>query len=176
MFGSLSGTLCLVAEARSYAAEVPSPSPSGPVVRTAYPEPACSLPPGIFHRRLRTKYVAQPSTAASVEADQFSRAASVPQTPIDPYEIYLPSAEAYAESTDNFLLPEHLRLVIDNISQDPGAFFNPLKMADQQPKHADTVDYGEEFDYSGYEWFKDPPPPRPTVCSFPRRCALRCAF
>lgn len=26
-------------------------------------------------------------------------------------------------------------------------------------KEADTVDWGDEVDYSGYEWFKDPPPP-----------------
>ena len=29
-------------------------------------------------------------------------------------------------------------------------------------KQADTVDWGDEVDYSGYEWFKDPPP-RPEV-------------
>ncbi|KAI0080343.1 hypothetical protein K474DRAFT_311669 [Panus rudis PR-1116 ss-1] len=28
-------------------------------------------------------------------------------------------------------------------------------------KPAETVDLGEGVDYSGYEWFKDPPPPRP---------------
>ncbi|KAH8102575.1 hypothetical protein BXZ70DRAFT_790851 [Cristinia sonorae] len=28
-------------------------------------------------------------------------------------------------------------------------------------KAADNVDWGDEADYSGYEWFKDPPPPRP---------------
>ncbi|KAH9950859.1 hypothetical protein B0H21DRAFT_776286 [Amylocystis lapponica] len=33
-------------------------------------------------------------------------------------------------------------------------------------KPADTVDWGDEVDYSGYEWFKDPPPrPEPTAPS-----------
>lgn len=31
-----------------------------------------------------------------------------------------------------------------------------------QAKVNDTVDWGDEVDYSGYEWFKDPPP-RPEV-------------
>lgn len=30
-------------------------------------------------------------------------------------------------------------------------------------KQIETVDWGEEVDYSGYQWFKDPPPPRPEV-------------
>ena len=33
---------------------------------------------------------------------------------------------------------------------------------DLYDKQADTVDWGGEVDYSGYEWFKDPPP-RPEV-------------
>lgn len=31
-------------------------------------------------------------------------------------------------------------------------------------KPNDTVDWGEDYDYAGFEWFKDPPP-RPEVCN-----------
>lgn len=30
-------------------------------------------------------------------------------------------------------------------------------------KNEDTVDFGGEMDYAGYEWFQDRPPPRPEV-------------
>jgi hypothetical protein len=33
-------------------------------------------------------------------------------------------------------------------------------------KSMETVDFGGEVDYSAYEWFKDPPPPRHAVCIF----------
>ncbi|KAI0756762.1 hypothetical protein C8Q80DRAFT_1091282 [Daedaleopsis nitida] len=33
--------------------------------------------------------------------------------------------------------------------------------ADLYNKQAETVDWGGEVDYSGYEWFKDPPPRAP---------------
>jgi len=30
-------------------------------------------------------------------------------------------------------------------------------------KTMETVDIGQEIDYAGYEWFKDPPPPPQSV-------------
>lgn len=33
-------------------------------------------------------------------------------------------------------------------------------------KSAETVDFGEEVDYSDYQWFKDPPPVRHPVRIF----------
>ena len=86
--------------------------------------------------------------------------ASAPPTPVDPFAVYIPSPEALAESDDTFPLPDHLRAIINTVSQS-----TPLisKMASEYGKPADTVDWGEEVDYSGYEWFKDPPPPRPEV-------------
>lgn len=30
-------------------------------------------------------------------------------------------------------------------------------------KPAETVDFGGEMNYEGYEWFKEPPPVRPEV-------------
>jgi len=31
-------------------------------------------------------------------------------------------------------------------------------------KPMETVDIGQEIDYAGFEWFKDPPPPAQMVC------------
>ena len=39
-----------------------------------------------------------------------------------------------------------------------------IRDVDLYNKQAETVDWGGEVDYSGYEWFKDPPP-RPAVSS-----------
>lgn len=44
-------------------------------------------------------------------------------------------------------------------------------------KPADTVDWGEDYDYSGYEWFKDPPPrpepaPPPSMPEMPDQAAM----
>ena len=85
----------------------------------------------------------------------------------DPYEVYHPSARAFEESRDTFPLPNYLRAVIKNSSR----LSRSLPEMDVYSKQADTVDWGDEVDYSGYEWFKDPPP-RPEVRStntlFPR--------
>ena len=41
-------------------------------------------------------------------------------------------------------------------------------------KPMETVDIGQEIDYAGYEWFKDPPPPPQIVrvISYPRMWSL----
>lgn len=76
------------------------------------------------------------------------------QSSSDPYEIYYPSASALEESKDTFPLPNYLRTLIKNGSH----LSRALPEMDVYGKQADTVDWGDEVDYSGYEWFKDPPP------------------
>lgn len=75
----------IVAELGCYVAEVPTSSPSGPILRSTHTESACPLPPGIFHRGLRTRYVAQSSaknvstlTSSSSSQDPSLRHRSTP--------------------------------------------------------------------------------------------------
>ncbi|KZT05831.1 uncharacterized protein LAESUDRAFT_737171 [Laetiporus sulphureus 93-53] len=47
-----------------------------------------------------------------------------------------------------------------------------MSSLDASGKPTETVDFGEEYDYTGYEWFKDPPPrpePPPTPSVAPTR-------
>ncbi|GJE99656.1 hypothetical protein PsYK624_159270 [Phanerochaete sordida] len=83
---------------------------------------------------------------------------SCPCTPIErpaaQYEVFRPDARADEESKDTFPLPNYLRVLIKNSSR----LSRALPEMDVYAKQADTVDWGDEVDYSGYEWFKDPPP------------------
>ncbi|KAH9947726.1 hypothetical protein B0H21DRAFT_691522 [Amylocystis lapponica] len=65
---------------------------------------------------------------------------------------------------DRFPLPNYLLAIAKSILRNSQALATmPL---DVYGKPADTVDWGDEVDYSGYEWFKDPPPrPEPTAPS-----------
>jgi hypothetical protein len=83
-----------------------------------------------------------------------------PASPLGPYQVYIPSPRAFAESQDTFPLPNYLRALIQSARRRPDILMNAFGSAGYKP--ADTVDYGDEVDYSGYEWFKDPPP-RPEV-------------
>ena len=83
----------------------------------------------------------------------------IPQTPDaapgeSPYDTWLPApnAEEYSEAA-NFQPPPYLL-----------SFVKQLLSMDIYGKQSDTVDWGAEVDYSGYEWFKDPPA-RPEVNS-----------
>lgn len=44
---------------------------------------------------------------------------------------------------------------------------SPIMSSGVYGKPMETVDYGDEVDYSGYEWFKERPQrPEPEVCVF----------
>ena len=81
-----------------------------------------------------------------------------PAQPFAPeYRVYIPSPRAFEESKDTFPLPNYLRALSRNASR----LSQNIKSMDvySNGKPADTVDFGDnEVDYSGYEWFKDPPP------------------
>ena len=80
-------------------------------------------------------------------------------TPAVPYERFVPPQQAYYDF-ERFPLPQYLAELARSII---ASGWN-LENMDQNPqaKPMDTVDWGDEVDYSGYEWFKDPPP-RPEV-------------
>ncbi|KAJ3552894.1 hypothetical protein NM688_g3912 [Phlebia brevispora] len=86
----------------------------------------------------------------------FDRSGTVPATPIEPQELYIPSKQALEDSNDTFQLPSHFKTVIRSI---PRSITSTPIMDGSKP--IETIDIGPEYDYSGYEWFKDPPPPRP---------------
>ena len=73
------------------------------------------------------------------------------------YDIFVPHPKAheYSEAV-NFQPPPYLIAFVKQILR------TPAMNVDLYDKQADTVDWGGEVDYSGYEWFKDPPP-RPEV-------------
>lgn len=76
------------------------------------------------------------------------------------YEVFRPSPQAFAQSNDIVPLPNYLLALINNTHRNSKNIPNmPLNIYGKQE---DTVDWGDEVDYSGYEWFKDPPP-RPEV-------------
>ncbi|CCM04203.1 uncharacterized protein FIBRA_06369 [Fibroporia radiculosa] len=72
------------------------------------------------------------------------------------YRIFLPSRQASLDcEPDHLPIPDHLLAIAKRISQDSQALTNMSMNA--LNKSAPTVDWGDEVDYSGYEWFKDPP-------------------
>ena len=86
----------------------------------------------------------EPPSPSDTARDESSHAIFVPA----------PDAHEYSEAV-NFRPPEYLLALVKNILNTPNAM-------DISTKQAETVDWGGEVDYSGYEWFKDPPP-RPEV-------------
>ncbi|CAL1695179.1 unnamed protein product [Somion occarium] len=71
------------------------------------------------------------------------------------YERFIPSNRSLYDN-DRFPLPNYLlALARSIISSDWKEIRNMA--ANPQGKPADTVDWGDEVDYSGFEWFKDPP-------------------
>ena len=75
--------------------------------------------------------------------------------------MFIPSPRAFEDSKDTFPLPNYLRILIQNASR-LSQNLKTVPMDMYAGKTNDTVDWGDEVDYSGYEWFKDPPP-RPEV-------------
>lgn len=76
------------------------------------------------------------------------------------YERFVPPPQALYDC-DRFPLPRYLAeiakvIIASNWQEIENMDANP------QAKPMETVDWGDEVDYSGYEWFKDPPP-RPDV-------------
>lgn len=87
-------------------------------------------------------------------------------TPQDPtqvgtFERFVPPAQAIYDC-DRFPLPKYLSDLARTIISSDWKVFESME-GNPQTKVNDTVDWGDEVDYSGYEWFKDPPPPRPEV-------------
>lgn len=86
-----------------------------------------------------------------------------------PYAIFTPAPNAheYSEAV-NFRPPAYLlnfvKKILRNSTIDPDM--------DLTSKQAETVDWGGEVDYSGIEWFKDPPP-RPEVSYGVQDCSTR---
>ena len=82
----------------------------------------------------------------------------IPRTPDtsfgeSPYDIFIPASNAHEFSEAvNFQPPPYLLAFVKQV----------LRSMDIYGKQSETVDWGVETDYSGYEWFKDPPP-RPDV-------------
>lgn len=76
-----------------------------------------------------------------------------------PYAIFTPAADAheYSEAV-HFRPPTYLVNFVKKILHTSTV----CSSMDISNKQTDTVDWGGEVDYSGYEWFKDPPP-RPEV-------------
>ncbi len=74
-----------------------------------------------------------------------------------------PKAHEYSEAV-NFQPPPYLISFVKQIIRT-----SSLNM-DLYHKEADTVDWGGEADYSGYEWFKDPPPPRQEASAYSPLC------
>ena len=88
------------------------------------------------------------------------------------YQVYVPSARAFEDSKDTFPLPNYLRALIRSARRpESDSVRDSMNVYGSGSKPADFVDYGDEVDYSGYEWFKDPPP-RPEVSAFSGR--VRC--
>ncbi|KAI0963938.1 hypothetical protein AcW1_000881 [Taiwanofungus camphoratus] len=95
-----------------------------------------------------------------------------PETSVSPtrqpstsYQVFVPSQRASQDfGYDRFPVPNYLLAIVKS------AFRGSRLVADMPlnvyGKQAETVDYGDEVDYTGYEWFKDPPPrpePAPPV-------------
>ncbi|KAL4241637.1 hypothetical protein ABKN59_000803 [Abortiporus biennis] len=87
---------------------------------------------------------------------------SIPETPspqpspsTHKYKIFVPPRSAYTD-TDWFPLPNYLKALAKSFNRNSKEFLSmPQELYGKQ---TDTVDWGDEVDYSGYEWFKDPPP------------------
>ncbi|THH33487.1 hypothetical protein EUX98_g686 [Antrodiella citrinella] len=76
----------------------------------------------------------------------------VPVPPNRSYEIFIPTANP-DEPDEPIPLPPHLLILAQSFVR------KKSNMSTYGgPKPADNVDWGDEADYSGYEWFKDPPP------------------
>ncbi|TFY63120.1 hypothetical protein EVJ58_g3441 [Rhodofomes roseus] len=121
----------------------PNPSP-GPQTHLSLPdsEPlysdhaSASLPESSDARLSRTLHPAAP--------------ASKPPKPS--LRILIPNQPASQEpAPDQIPFPAYLLAAI----RDPSIM---SAMAATYDKPNDTVDWGEDYDYNGYEWFKDPPP------------------
>ena len=90
------------------------------------------------------------------------------------YEFFVPPPRNQDLSQDQFFqrLPHHiLQTVIDVLLREASLFsqeytrmstFNIFGKSVEE-----TVDIGQEIDYAGYEWFKDPPPPTQMVRVIP---------
>ena len=76
---------------------------------------------------------------------------------VSPYAVWIPPPQAheYSEAV-NFQPPPYLKTFVKQLIR------TSSMNTDLYNKQAETVDWGGEVDYSGYEWFKDPPP-RPEV-------------
>ncbi|TCD67110.1 hypothetical protein EIP91_000573 [Steccherinum ochraceum] len=72
--------------------------------------------------------------------------------PIRTYDIFIPSQSPH-EPDEPSPLPPYLLTLAKSIVRSPS-----IMSTYSASKPNDHVDFGEEEDYSGYEWFKDPPP------------------
>ena len=91
-----------------------------------------------------------------------------PDPPQEPkYEFFVPPPKNQDPSQDQFFqrLPHHILYTVINVLLREASLFSQeytrMSAFNIFGKPMETVDIGQEIDYAGYEWFKDPPPPPP---------------
>ena len=119
----------------------------------------------------------QPSTSSAPPPPLAPARQEEPATTSGPsqgpkYEFFVPPSRNQDTSQDQFFqrLPHHILFtVIDVLLREASLFSQEYtKMSfNIFGKPMETVDIGQEVDYSGYEWFKDPPPPPQMVGGIP---------
>ena len=94
-----------------------------------------------------------------------------PQEP--KYDFFVPPPRNQDSSHDQFFqqLPHHILFTVINVLLREASLFSQeytrMSAFNIFGKPMETVDIGQEVDYAGYEWFKDPPPPTQMVRVIP---------